>query len=33
VERSAGFRAEEDFGFDATPYVATGRVVKVTGIG
>lgn len=28
-----GFRAEEDFGFTALPVVATGRVVKVTGIG
>jgi HK97 family phage major capsid protein len=28
-----GFRAEEDFGFTALPPVATGKVVKVTGIG
>lgn len=27
-----GFRAEEDFGFTALPPVATGRVVKVTGL-
>ena len=27
-----GFRAEEEFGFNAEPYVRTGRVQKVTGI-
>lgn len=27
-----GFRAEEEFGFNATPYVATGNLVKVLGL-
>lgn len=27
-----GFRAEEEFGFNAEPYVRTGRVQKITGI-
>ena len=26
-----GFRAEEEFGFNATPYVATGKFVKILG--
>jgi hypothetical protein len=28
-----GFRAEEDFGFNAEPPVRTGKVVEITGIG
>jgi HK97 family phage major capsid protein len=27
-----GFRAEEEFGFNATPYVATGKFVKILGL-
>jgi hypothetical protein len=27
-----GFRAEEEFGFKATPYVATGKFVKILGL-
>ena len=27
-----GFRAEEDFGFNAEPYVRTGTFVKITGL-
>jgi hypothetical protein len=27
-----GFRAEEEFGFNATPYVATGKSVKILGL-
>jgi hypothetical protein len=27
-----GFRAEEEFGFNATPYVATGEFVKILGL-
>ena len=26
-----GFRAAEEFGFNATPYVATGKFVKILG--
>jgi hypothetical protein len=27
-----GFRAGEEFGFNATPYVATGKFVKILGL-
>jgi hypothetical protein len=27
-----GFRGEEEFGFNATPYVATGKFVKILGL-
>jgi hypothetical protein len=27
-----GFRAEEEFGFNATPYVRTGKFVKILGL-
>jgi hypothetical protein len=27
-----GFRGEEEFGFSATPYVATGKFVKILGL-
>ena len=27
-----GFRAEEEFGFNAQPYVRTGRVQKILGL-
>jgi hypothetical protein len=27
-----GFRAEEEFDFNATPYVATGKFVKILGL-
>jgi hypothetical protein len=27
-----GFRAEQEFGFDATPYVASGKFVKILGL-
>ena len=31
-QNDTAFRGEEEFGFNATPYVATGKFVKILGL-